>query len=444
LPDTVSSVPPGEFESESDAGITSPDAAPWGSVGGNAPTPFHFDCGSGGNGTRCDADHQTGAVATAADTRDLTLPGEPFAMAQTPDGTAVAITHQSCQQTSVLLTGLQACIEQDTALVCHNPGSAGASLAPKLDPSMQFVLSGVPVGGDGIVAVPHDPDSPVRRCEAVGDQAPCIRPAFLETSHSAAELDLLRYYDDDGSSLHRPFLVREQAYSLAVNGGGTDSCGIVIDDSPRRACKGVPGADLSQCAQLPARVFFASRTPPSLVLGEIGLPSSTGDGSYDPDRLVITGNKPLAAGPSKVYLAPIVDASGHYALRVFITCFDSNQIFVYDPDAGVVEKVISVGPGPFAMAFDPFDLDAVAQRRVVEVDPRQKDLNLKSATGIDVTLKRYRFAYVASFTYSFVQVIDLDDSVLNEPCPQDPTQICNVTFENVVFTLGQPTPPKGT
>jgi DNA-binding beta-propeller fold protein YncE len=145
-----------------------------------------------------------------------------------------------------------------------------------------------------------------------------------------------------------------------------------------------------------------------------------------------------------------VDATGRYALRVFVACFDSNEIFVYDPEAGVIENTIATGPGPFAMAFDPFSLDDVAQNNVVKADPRQSDPDLKANTGIDVSsaaggpasLKRYRFAYVASFTYSYVQVIDLDDSVF-EPCPGDPTESCNVTFERPVFSLGQPIAPKG-
>jgi hypothetical protein len=443
-PDSLTWVPPGEVEGN-DAGIAAPGATSWPVSTGNPPTPSQFDCGGPQvTGTWCDGEHQTGAVVTAADTRALTLPGEPFAMAQTPDGTAIVITHQTSPQTSVLLSGLSA-----------NTASPNSSLVPVVDPSMQFILSGVPVGGDGLAAVPHDPDSSVKPCELVGAQTPCVRPAFLETSHSAAELDLIRYYDDDGSSLHRPFLVREVAYTLAVNAGGVDSRGIVIDDTPRRACKFKlgPGADpslVAQCAQLPARVFFASRSPPSLVLGEIGEPSASGDGTYDPDRLVIYGNVPLVAGPSRVYLAPVIDGSGRYALRVFITCFDSSQILVYDPDAGVVENVINVGPGPFAMAFDPFSLDDVAQRAMVPADPRQGDVNLKTETSIDVSsagggpasLKQFRFAYVTSFTYSYIQVIDLDDSVV-EPCPGNQGQSCNVTFERPVFTLGQPTKPKG-
>jgi hypothetical protein len=272
-----------------------------------------------------------------------------------------------------------------------------------------------------------------------------VRPAFLLTTRSAAELDLLRYYDDFGSSLHRPFLVKEAAYALTANAGGTDSRGIVIDPTPRYACEArcfkssCSPADLTACAQLPARVFFASRAPPSLVLGEIGQPSASGDGTYDPDRLVIRGNVPLSFGPSKVYLAPIVDRKGQYALRVFIVCFESAQIFVYDPDAAVVENVISVGPGPFAMAFDPFDLKDVAGNAEVEADPRY-DASLNSGSGPEHHyLKRYRFGYVASFTQSFVQVLDLDDSIhLDDSIPSGSS-----VFETVVFTLGKPTPPKG-
>ena len=61
---------------------------------------------------------------------------------------------------------------------------------------------------------------------------------------------------------------------------------------------------------------------------------------------------------------------------------------------------------------------------MVPVDPR-------APPGL--ALKRYRFAYVASFTQSYLQVIDLDDS----------TAYPGQTWEHVVFTLGKPTPPKG-
>ncbi len=193
-----------------------------------ATTPADLYCGQGGD-LRCDARHHTGAVPDALDSRQVTLPGEPFAMAQTPDGTALVVTHQTSTQTSLLLSGLAPDFPAeidgaddagaadggapDGSLIASNP------VVATHDPSMQFVLTGMPNGGDGLAAVPHDPDGPVPPCELVGSSVPCVRPAFLETSHNVAEIDLLRYYDDDGSSIPRPFLVREAAYTLSANAG---------------------------------------------------------------------------------------------------------------------------------------------------------------------------------------------------------------------------------
>ena len=87
-----------------------------------------------------------------------------------------------------------------------------------------------------------------------------------------------------------------------------------------------------------------------------------------------------------------------------------------------MENIIRTGPGPFAMAFDPFDLTDVALHKKVPADTREPGLDLK----------RYRFGYMASFTQSYVQVIDLDNSRANKD-----------TFEKIVFTLGLPTLPKG-
>ncbi len=368
---------------------------------------------------RCDSNHNTGNLPD--NSRQITMPGEPFGMAQTEDGVAVAITHQTDTKTSLLSTGLGAGPAECT-------GASGDGC-----PSLDFVLNGLPTGGVGIAAVPHDlvdacgPNTP--------DQLPCPGPAFLETNHSSAQIDLLRYYSDDGSSLHRPFLQLEASFPITSNALGTDSRGIAIDPTPRIACKkrlgdNPPQELLTACARLPARVFFASRTPPALGIGEIGEYPTTGTGTYNPDQLVLTGNVPLPIGPSQVYLAPIVNAQGAFELRVFVVLFDSSQIAVYDPVQGAVERYIDMGPGPFGMAFDPFlaavdDPDAPGgpwtwvgeQREVATLKPPYNG---------------YRFAYAASFTHSFVQMIDLDAS---RPTGQ--------TFERTVFTLGQPTVPKG-
>jgi hypothetical protein len=394
---TWASITPDDPTPAPDEGLGAPNANP---LGFDA---FRLECGPRSN-VRCDADHHAGNNPDEpGNTRHITMPGEPFGMAQSQDGTAIAITHQTDTKTSLYDTGL--------------PGGGA--------PSLQFVLDGVAGGGNGIFAIPHDADA----FEA--GQEP--RPAFLQTSRASTDLTLLRYYSDDGSSLHRPFLVKENAFTLTANAGGTDSRGIVIDPTPRIACKAKvapagPGRtqedvfkDRQACARTPARVFFANRTPASMLVGHIGEPSVTG--TYDPDLLTVFGNVPLSVGPSKLYLAPIVDADGALALRVFIVCFDSATIFVYDPDIGAIENILRVGPGPFAMAFDPFDLNDVAVHKKVDPDPREPGLDLK----------KYRFAYVASFTDSFIQVIDLDNSRQKKD-----------TFERVVFTLGAPTLPRGT
>jgi hypothetical protein len=381
--------------------------------------PFSFDCGTRSS-SRCAGDHATGNDPNSpANSRNVTMPGEPFGMAQSEDGSVIAVTSETDVKTSLLTTGLP---PFDQLAVPDG--------YPVGWPTMQYVLDGLPTGGVAIAAVPHDPYAVVR-CQDVGNRAPCIREAFLQTSRNTSEVDLDRYYPDDGSTLNRPFLQKERAYSIDSNVGGSDFRGIAIDTTPRLRCELLHQAPLVECGQIPARVFIASRTPPTLVVGQIGL-TNTLDGSYDPDALVITGNIPLPAGPSKVYLAPVVipdypgAGTSHYELRVFVVLFNSSGIAVINPDQPpplTEVEFISVGEGPYAITFDPFDMNDVALQNPVPADPRQ-------AEGLG--LKRYRFAYVASFTQSYAQVVDLDALATQYE-----------TYEKVVFNLGGPTYPKG-
>jgi hypothetical protein len=452
-PDDSTTPPPGDPPSTTpappSANCSSTDPAT-----GSCWPPFRLDCGQGDAafGSSCDAAHQTGNDPDApGDTRNATMPGQPFGIALTEDGTAMAVTHLATTATSLLLTGLG-----------RAPFAAENCVAPgTCDPSMQFVLQTMTNGGNGITAVPHDPDA-VTRCEDVHDQPPCVGQAFLDTSDVAAEVDLLRYFDDDGSSLHRPFLEEERSYAVNVNTPGTDQRGIVVDSTPSLVCKarlarlspsqacGQPGQPPSAaciaCGQTPSRVFIASRAPSSLIYGQIGQLGEVST-DFDPDALILQGSVPLLPGPSKVYLAPVVDATGRFALRLFVVCYDSATIFVFDPEQvvglgsqAVPEAVISVGTGPFAMAFDPFSLeDVAAQEADEQLPPTGTPLVVKSDPRQDPTLdlKTFRFGYLASYTNSYVQVIDLDDSLTRDGSPNQKT------FEQVVFTLGQLRAPKG-
>jgi hypothetical protein len=389
----------------------------------NDPARFKLTCGQDSS-LRCDGLHQAGTDPNEPNnTRHITMPGEPFGMALSEDGESVVITHQSDTKTSLFSSGLSRTSTDDAT-------------SP---PYLAFVLDGVPVGGMGLAPVPHDRD-------AFAATDPFPRAAFLETLRTTPEVDLIRRYpdanggvpgvgSDNGSSLRRPFLDRETLFPILASAGGSDSRGIAIDPTRRIACKAkvAPAAppgrtqemvaeEKLRCAQLPARVFIANRAPASLIVGEIGTTSADGK-TYDPDNLQLHTNIPLSTGPSNLYLAPIVDKDGALALRLFAVCFDSATIFIYDPDTFQLENVVRVAPGPFAMAFDPFVMEDVALHKIVPLDPREPT---------DLPLRRYRFAYVASFTQSFVQLLDLDDAQANRS-----------TFETVVFTLGQPTNPKG-
>ena len=379
--------------------------------------PFRINCGQDPS-KRCDAIHQIGEDPNEeGNTRHLTMPGEPFGATISEDGKSIVITHQNDTRTTLFSTGQSRTRNDD-------PND-------RPYPAIEFIADNVPIGGVGVAGIPHDPDAFLGARELP-------RPAFLETSRSVPEVSLLRRYTDEqggiGAAIPRPFLDVETAFPITVSAGGADSRGIVIDPTPRLACKArVAEAsqtspeqrdrEMAACARKPARAFIANRSPASLLIGDIGAAEGA-DGTFDPDRLTIHTSVPLSAGPSKVYLAPVVEPDGAYALRVFIVCFDSATVFVYNPDLpeGLgVEKIIRVGPGPFAMAFDPFSFEDVARHAQVPIDGRDGP-----------ELRRYRFAYIASFTQSFVQVIDLDNAVPNP-----------VTYGSIVYTLGRPTNPKG-
>ena len=90
------------------------------------------------------------------------------------------------------------------------------------------------------------------------------------------------------------------------------------------------------------------------------------------------------------------------------------------------------------MAFDPFDLTDVAMHAEVPYDPRSPytTVSQRAARSNGPALRKYRFAYVGSFTDSYLQVMDLDQSFLD-----DRLGVGQTTFETMVYTLGVPTQP---
>ena len=293
-------------------------------------------------------------------------------------------------------------------------------------------LDKLPIGGIDVASVPHDPD-------AFLGARDLPRPAFLETSRSIPEVSLIRRYTDEeggvGPSTPRPFLDVEAAFPITASAGGSDSRGIVIDPTPRLACKARvapvgPGQTVEErdrqmiaCARKPARVFIANRSPAALLVGEVGVAQGI-DGAYDPDRLTIHTSVPLSAGPSRVYLAPIVDQ------RRRVRASRLRRLLRFGDDLRLRPRRAARSRTSSASRRGRSRWRSTRSRsRTSRRTPRSRSTSAIARSACAATASR---TSRASPSRSF-KSLDLDNAVPNP-----------ATYEKVVYTLGRPTNPKGT
>jgi hypothetical protein len=148
------------------------------------------------------------------------------------------------------------------------------------------------------------------------------------------------------SSPSRPYLVDGSFVPIDANSVGSDSRGIAIDASARAAAKQSCAAHDADCAHdaglVPLDVYVANRSPSSLLIGRTG--------SSDYPNFFQT--LPLTTGPSRVVVGHVTTPNGERETRVFVVCFDSRRIFVYDPLRSRIETEILTGRGPHAVAVD--------------------------------------------------------------------------------------------
>ena len=338
----------------------------------------------------CDDEHKAGNMPATTDDH-LVQPAEPFAIDATNDGTYVGVTNQT--------TG--------TVSLYHNDWAGDAELVS--------IASGLPLAPVGIAAVP-EPE--------IAEKAQLPGPAFLVTYRSAPQIDLLRVREDPASAgastdYDRFTLRRAGSVLLTANSLGFDSRGIAIDSRDREqgysrceadsncASAADPKGCRANCLQTAPQssVFVASRAPASLLVGAM-----TADSNYTFNTNELpsfTDSIALTFGPSRVIVGDVRvpttatdkehDDHGPFALesRVFVVCFDSRRIFVYDPKRRRIEAIVSTGRGPHALAVD-------------------------SKRGL---------AYLGHFTDSYLGVISLDQRF-----PQ--------TYATIVASIGTPKAPR--
>lgn len=320
-------------------------------------------CGQTDGSPRCSGGFRAGEDP-GTNQRGAVLPPEPFGVAATDRGDALVVTHQT--------TG--------TLSLVTNPWAG--------TPTLQFVLGGFPYGAVGIAALPTPRFVTVKGFD--------YQPGFLATFRAAPEIDLVRYYDDAAAAPARPFITRAATVGITVNSSGVDSRGIAIDATARRDCEGGCSDDLEclrGCASVPAQVFIANRSPPSLIVGEARANVSD---TYSDDSIALFDSVPLQFGPSRVNIGRVIDNDGKYHPRAFVSCFDSRAVYIYDGANFRQDTSIRTGRGPHALAFDP----------------------------------KEPFMYIVHFTDSYVGVVDLDRR--------------HTTYGTIVASVGMPRPPRET
>jgi len=339
----------------------------------------------------CGDSHRAGHEPSASNNNE-TQPSEPFGIAVTETGDYVAMTNQTSGSVS---------------LYTHDWNSA-------VGPQLVNILGGLPQAPVAIAAVPQVFDVP--DAEQPDDASYLPPQGFLVAYRNAAQIDLLRVRNDG------PLQENYNRYSLAYAGSapinlnslGYDSRDIVIDDRERKdRCadqRGTP--DYLSCLRRGKQpsVYIANRTPATLLVGAMASDASYKSGSSD--LPAFTESVPLTPGPSRVVrgavkvpaVAHVPDAThgftdehGSFDLepRVFIVCFDSTRIYVYDPTRHVIDSIIDTGRGPYALAID-------------------------EARGL---------GYVGFFTDSYLGVISLD-------------QRFRQTYASVIANIGPHTPPR--
>lgn len=349
------------------------------------------DAGAAGAPSRCDDAHKVSLapgwiqeIQPVPDDDDpdqtiepLEVAPEPFDLAATADGRVLVMTHQLNGQVSTF---------------------ANDWLGPPVLVDRLTLDTGLPMG---VAAVPPP---------SASELWPSLVPTFLIGARSEARVQMVAFLGDgilgDAATdptaavplveKARPSLEPIASAPLRVNSSGLDSRGVTIDDLRRRdamaACAADDSACLKRAVAVPLDVYIANRSPNSLLVGTIearvGELGSDGVPSFH-DTI------PLTSGPSRVFLGQVRTPAGELERRVFVTCFDSALIYVYDPARRKVEAEIHTGRGPHAIAFDP----------------------------------QAPLAYVAHFTDSYVGVVSLD-------------QTHPATYGAMLASIGLPTPPR--
>jgi hypothetical protein len=404
-----------------------------------------LDCGQG-DGDTCDSEHRRGTEPAEENTTNAVLPTEPYGIAlqarpyggvpddkgsqfaKTMDGQFVSETVES------LVTTHQTTGEVALFINSWSPSST------ENGPQLQSLTGGLPPGALSVASVPlpaiwvEYPQTP-EQPQGIG-----YLPSFLTTFRNAGQVNLVRTFDDAGAQPARPFIEASRAVPIRTNSTGFDSRGIAVDSSVRTKCEATDGQCelkcdqsctekqktddknarfeclLKYCVPTPFDVYVANRTPASLIVGHTPPPPER---TLSDDLPRFTGMIPMSVGPSRVIVGDVLDEKGRRVRRVFVVCFDSRRIFVFDPEKRRFEAEIITGRGPHAFALDVLDKE----------DADKLNEAADKLNEAHVAASEHAYAYVGMFSDSYIGVVDLDQRHVG-------------TYGTFVLSVGERTPPR--
>ena len=356
-----------------------------------------LECGQSA-GKPCDTHHRTGQDPSD-NSRGLKMPPEPYAIAATADASAIVVTHQTQGAVSLLV----------------NDWIEG--------PHLEFVATNLPPMPIAAIAVPQP--------MVVQSGLYALAPGFLIAYETTPRIDLFRFAADAVSTPARPYLELASSTNVTINSGGYDVRGIAIDDTARRKCESTAEGSntscvtdcanlsddaqrgqcesvcqagladqLMSCANVPLDIYASSRSPASLLIGRTSpntqlTPSS--DIPYFYDAF------PMPTGPSRILVGQIINEAGSLETRIFVVCFDSRRVAIYDPVRRDVEAWITTGRGPQAITLD--------------------------VLAPDSNNEGHAYAFLGHFTDSYVGIVELD-------------RRRGRSYSNIILSLGSATPPR--
>jgi hypothetical protein len=344
-------------------------------------------------GTPCANEWKIGSDPSQ-NSRQLALEGEPFSVAvpsywpDTPLVPPAKAGDPPTMEAPRNVGGIAAVVHQQTGDVSVLVRTAAFEGQTIPQAKLAYTMPGIPPGGTFI--------TPLDILEHP------FTPRFLVTTRSQANVFVVSFFADKGSP-DRSGLAISDVIILKTQNPGYDSRGIVVDPPEDGEVR-------------PTRVFLTSRTPPSLVIGQV-----------DPvtHQLSFFTNEPLPIGPSRIVRARVdvelPDGTWVKRTRIFAASFDGRFVTSFDPDRNVPTDVVRTGKGAYTMV-------------------------VSSSSGTRGTPGfRPGLGFVTNFTDSTIQVLDLDpragllDDELDaagHPELKAPPGTIGPLYGQVIYTVG--------